>query len=81
MKRVLISALLLTGCTTFARVGGTTGDLDLGKGYVCSATVSVVDSATCTREVSTHCTGPNGFVNDTKTVAPVPKKSDGTCGG
>jgi hypothetical protein len=69
----------LSGCATFSRVGGTTGDLQLGRGYVCSATVGVVDSTACTRKISTHCTGPNGFDNVTETTAPVPKAADGTC--
>jgi hypothetical protein len=70
---------LLMGCATLTKVGGSTGDLDLGKGYVCSATLGVVDDKTCTREITTHCTGPKGFVNDTRTVAPASRNSEGVC--
>jgi hypothetical protein len=75
----ILLALGLTSCATLSHVSGSTGTLDLGKGYVFSAVASDTDPATCPKQITTTVTGPKGFKNTTVTVAPVPKDATGTC--
>lgn len=55
---LVLVALCLAGCSVLSRTTGSTGDLDLGKGVVCSVTLSPVDQAACTKAVSQSCEIP-----------------------
>lgn len=68
-----------TGCAALSHVSGSTGSLDLGKGYVCTVTAGLTDAASCTKTLTTECLGPNAFRNTTSTTAAVHRLADGSC--
>lgn len=61
------SVLLLPGCAALSRASGSTGPIDLGGGYLCSASAGATDQAACTKAISQTC------------EAPLPKDEHGTC--
>ncbi len=63
----IVFLLGLSGCAALSAAQGTTGNIDLGKGVLCSITAGATDATSCLKPLSQTC------------QVPMPKDSSGAC--